>query len=118
MRAGNMGGLKLSKRTVEGLQPGPAPFIAFDVDLKGFGCRVTPTGAKSWLVVDCFRFGGQIPASRRGGFERLGTDAAEMALTAGSVVEDLNAIERIGSGEVSGVVDSFADAFLLQTAEE
>ncbi len=60
--------------------------------------------------MDCFRFGGQIPASRRGVFKRLGTDATEMAVTTGSVVEHFDVIEHVGSGEVSGFVDAFADA--------
>lgn len=69
-------------------------------------------------ALDCFRFGGQVPASRRGGFERLGTDAAEMAVTTGTVVEHFDVVEHIGSGEVAGFVDPFADAFLFQAAEE
>ncbi len=41
------------------------------------------------------------PASHRGGFER-------------SVVEDIDIIEDVGSGEVSGFVDVFSDALHLQ----
>ena len=55
----------------------------------------------------------KIPASCRGAFERLGTDAAQMAVTAGSVVEHLNVIEDVGSGQISGFVDAFADTFLF-----
>lgn len=64
--------------------------------------------------MDCPRFGRHFPASRRGGFERLGTDAANMTMAAGSVVEDLDIIEDVGAGEVSGFIDTFSNAFLLQ----
>ena len=54
------------------------------------------------MPVDCPRFSRQFPASRRGGFERLGTDAADMAVAAGSVVEDLDIFEDdVGSSKVN-----------------
>lgn len=62
-----------------------------------------------WTALVCRHF----PASRCGGFERLGTDAANMTVAAGSVVEGLDVIEDIGSGEVSGFVDAFPNALLL-----
>ena len=68
--------------------------------------------------LDCSRFGRHFPASRRGGFERLGTDAANMAVAAGSVVEDLDIVENVGSGEVAGFVDALLNALLLQAGEE
>jgi hypothetical protein len=42
--------VKLSKRTVDNLVPGVKAYIAFDAALKGFGVRVLPTGAKSWII--------------------------------------------------------------------
>jgi len=65
--------------------------------------------------MDCTRNGRQLPASRCGAFERLGTDAAEMGVAACPVVEDLDVIEDVGSSEVSGFVDVFSDAPFLQT---
>src|SRR6266496_5699821 len=41
---------KLSKRTVDALKPGDNSFIAYDTSLKGFGVRVLPSGAKSWVI--------------------------------------------------------------------
>ena len=70
------------------------------------------------LSLDCTRLGRQFPASRRGAFKRLGTDAAEMAVATGSVVEHLDIVEDIGSGEIARFVDAFPDALLLQAAEE
>jgi integrase len=42
--------VKLSKRTVDALKPAINSFIAFDATLKGFGVRVLPSGAKSWVI--------------------------------------------------------------------
>ena len=35
-----------------------------------------------------------------------------------SVIEDLDVIEDIGTGELTGFVDAFADSFLFQATEE
>ena len=39
----------LSKRLVEGLKPKDKPYIGWDSALKGFGCKVHPTGRKVYL---------------------------------------------------------------------
>ncbi len=44
--------LKLTKKSVDGLEPGPRPYIVRDAELKGFAVRVGTTG-KSWAV--CYR---------------------------------------------------------------
>ena len=42
--------VNLTATTVAQLQPDSRIYIARDQKLKGFGCRVTPSGAKSWIV--------------------------------------------------------------------
>jgi len=42
--------LKLTRRNVSGLQPAPKPVTYYDVDLKGFGLKIMPSGARSWIV--------------------------------------------------------------------
>ena len=42
--------LTLTKRTVDSLQPEGKPWIAWDDKLTGFGVRVHPTGARSYVV--------------------------------------------------------------------
>jgi integrase len=45
-----MAGVRLSRRTVAALQPKDARYSVFDADLPGFGVRVFPSGAMSWIV--------------------------------------------------------------------
>ena len=42
--------LTLTKRAVDSLEPADKPWIAWDDKLTGFGCRVQPTGTKSFIV--------------------------------------------------------------------
>ena len=42
--------LTLTKRTVDALEPKDQPWIAWDDKLIGFGCRVQPSGTKSFIV--------------------------------------------------------------------
>jgi integrase len=57
--------VKLSKRTVDALMPGAKSYIAFDSSLKGFGVRVLPTGAKSWIIEYRPGGGGRAVGKRR-----------------------------------------------------
>lgn len=41
---------KLTKSVVDGLEPFDKPYIAYDIELKGFGVRVTSAGGKTWQV--------------------------------------------------------------------
>jgi hypothetical protein len=70
---------KLSKRTVDALPTRTAVYIAYDASLAGFGCRVTPTGAKSWVVEYRPHFGGRRTAKKRitfGATSAITADAA------------------------------------------
>ena len=42
--------LTITKRAVDALKPADKPWIAWDDKLTGFGVRVHPTGAKSFIV--------------------------------------------------------------------
>jgi len=42
--------VKLTKRTVEAQSPGQKDTILWDTDLKGFGCKVTPSGRRSYFL--------------------------------------------------------------------
>ncbi len=56
----------------------------------------------------------QILSSRRGLFEGLRTDAAEVTVAPGPVVEHFNVIEDIRPGQIPGFVYSLPDAFFFQ----
>jgi hypothetical protein len=41
---------KLTKRSVEALEPGRADVLAWDTEMPGFGLRVTPAGVRSYVL--------------------------------------------------------------------
>jgi hypothetical protein len=41
--------VKLTKRVVDGSQPGDSRYTIFDSSIPGFGLRVYPSGEKSWV---------------------------------------------------------------------
>jgi integrase len=41
---------RISKRAMDSFRPAAKPYIVFDQDLTGFGLRVMPSGAKTWIV--------------------------------------------------------------------
>jgi len=54
---------KISKRTVDSIEPASKVQFLWDNDLKGFGVKVTPAGAISYLLQ--FRMGGREAKTRR-----------------------------------------------------
>ena len=71
--------LTLTKRTVEGLQPADKPWIAWDDRLIGFGVRVQPSGAKSFILNYRIGSGGRKARNRRIAIGRCGRLAPEEA---------------------------------------
>ena len=57
--------LTLTRRTVQDLQPADKPWIAWDDRLVGFGVRVQPSGAKSFIVNYRIGSGGRKARNRR-----------------------------------------------------
>src|SRR5262249_20829170 len=47
----SMADRRITKRVVDGLKPGGTEFAVWDSKLPGFGVRVRPTGAMSYVVV-------------------------------------------------------------------
>jgi integrase len=56
---------KLTKKTVDALPIRDRVYIAYDSVLPGFGCRVTPNGARSWIVEYRPHGGGRSVGKRR-----------------------------------------------------
>ena len=71
--------LTLTKRTVDALEPEDKAWIAWDDRLVGFGCRVQPSGTKSFIVNYRSGDGGRRAPNKRvviGRFGRVGPDEA------------------------------------------
>ena len=71
--------LTLTKRTVEALEPADTPWIAWDDKLVGFGCRVQPSGTKSFVINYRAGEGGRNAPNKRvvvGRFGRVTPDQA------------------------------------------
>ncbi len=60
-----MARVRLTKRIVDAAEARPARYTIFDDDLKGFGLRVFPSGAKSWIVEYRTNGGGRAVAKKR-----------------------------------------------------
>lgn len=44
------GAVRITKRTVDSAQPQAKPYRLWDSDLSGFGLKVTPAGAKTYIA--------------------------------------------------------------------
>ena len=71
--------LTLTKRTVDALKPAEKPWIAWDDKLTGFGVRVQPTGAKSFIVNYRVGEGGRKAPNKRVVIGRYGRVTPERA---------------------------------------
>ena len=71
--------LTLTKRAVEAMQPTDKPWIAWDNRLTGFGIKVHPTGAKSFIVNYRAGDGGRKAPNRRVVLGRYGRMSLEQA---------------------------------------
>ena len=63
-------------------------------------------------------YSGHLAPSNLGGFERLGTDTAEMAVSPFAIVEHLYVVEDIRAGQLTRAVDAFLHPLLFQGDEE
>jgi integrase len=71
---------RLTKRVVDGFKPnGARTFIAFDAEIKGFGCRVSPSGIKTFVLEYRPGAGGRGVAKRRLILGRYGAMSVEQA---------------------------------------
>ena len=89
-----MGTSRLTKTAAVELTPRAATFIEWDVDLPGFGLRVTANGSKSWIVEYRAGGGGRRAPSRR---MTLGSIATLSADKARGAAKDILASVRLGA---------------------
>ena len=86
--------LSLTKRTVEALEPTATSWIAWDDKLTGFGCRVQPSGLKSFIVNYRPGDGGRKAPNKRVVIGRYGRIAPDRARR---LAQDL--LGRVARGE-------------------
>lgn len=70
---------KLTKRHIDGLKPATKPYRHYDVELKGFGVLVLPSGIKSYIVEYRPDGGGRNVAKKRMTLGRVGELTPEQA---------------------------------------
>jgi Arm DNA-binding domain len=110
---------KLTKRTVDALEPRNKPFIVFDADVKGFGLRIMQTGSKTFILEYRPGAGGRGVAKKRLTLGRYGgaltcEQARKAAVTAlatirlGSDPQAEKSRQR-ASLTVSGLIDAFLE---------
>ena len=70
---------KITKRTVDSATPTDKTFVLYDTDLAGFGLRVTPNGAKSFIAEYRLRGAGRMGAKKRVTLGRYGVLTVDQA---------------------------------------
>jgi integrase len=114
--------IKISRSTVAGLTAVEKPTVYYDSDLKGFGLKVLPSGARSWVVEYRPGISGRGTAKRR---VVLGQPPLVTPEKARQLAKDILAEARVGADPASqrandraGVtVAELADAFLVEHVE-
>jgi hypothetical protein len=117
-----MPGTRITKRAVDGLEAGAAERFVWDADLPGFGVRVRPSGAKSYVVQ--YRAGsGRGAATRRvtlGAVGKLTTGEARALArrTLGAVANGADPAADRAAERASLTVAQLAEAFLKEHADK
>lgn len=112
---------KLTKRNVDAIIPGARIAIYYDSELRGFGLKVTPSGAKSWCVEYRPGSGGRGVAKRRlvlGSINTLTPDQARTAarnILAAVALGDDPGASRSRAREMPTFRD-FAERYLTEEA--
>jgi hypothetical protein len=97
---------RLTQQVVERLEPKAAEYVEWCPKLRGFGCRVRPTGHKSFLAM--YRVGGRSAKSRKvtiGTYGKITTEEARKAaskILACPASAPMRQIQRIEEGMISG----------------
>lgn len=111
---------RITKRTVDALKPSDRDFVKWDGELKGFGVRVRPSGAKSFIAF--YRTGGRKSPQRKvtiGGVGKIevekAREAARKILARAELGQDHAAEKAIARAEKT--VSELCDLYLLEGCE-
>jgi hypothetical protein len=109
---------RLTKRLVDGLEPGGREYFRWDPEMAGFGLRVQPSGAKSYVVK--YRAGtGRTAPTRRvtiGSVRKLTPDQARIAAKKmlGAVAQGADPATERAAEKRSATLRELADLFLTE----
>lgn len=114
--------LKISRSTVAGLPAVSKSTVFYDTELKGFGIKLLPSGARSWIVEYRPGISGRGTAKRR---VVLGQPPLVTPEKARQLAKDILAEARVGADPASKRADEragvtvaeLADAFMLEHVE-
>jgi integrase len=121
-RGAAMADLRITKRVVDGLKPKAKEFAVWDSKLPGFGVRVRPTGAMSYVVV--YRAGsGRGAPVRRYTIANVGKATPEAARTRAKVILGAVAHGHDPAGEKATergtlTISELADRFMSEHVEQ
>lgn len=104
---------RLTKREVDKTEPRAARYTIFDDEVNGFGLRVFPSGAKSWIIEYRPDGGGRRTAKRRLTLGRVGTLTPDEARRAARIVL---AKVRTGDDPARGKADMRKAATVAEVA--
>lgn len=108
--------LKLTRRNAAGLLPTAKPVTYFDTELKGFGLRIMPSGARSWILEYRPGAGGRGVAKKRiriGGDELTPEAAREIAAdTLADIRKGSDPAAERRTERAAETVDEIARAYL------
>jgi integrase len=113
---------RITKRVVDGLKPGATEFAVWDSKLPGFGVRVRPTGAMSYVVV--YRAGsGRGAPVRRYTIAKVGKTAPEAArrrakAILGAVAHGLDPAGEKATERGTLTISGLADRFMAEHVEQ
>jgi integrase len=113
---------RITKRVVDGLKPQASEFAVWDSKLPGFGVRVRPTGAMSYVVV--YRAGsGRGAPVRRYTIAKVGKATPEAARTRAKAILGAVAHGRDPAGEKAAergtlTISGLADRFMSEHVEQ
>lgn len=109
----------ITKQSVDALQAGPKDVFLWDDEFKGFGVRVTPMGAKSYVLQ--YRMGGRETPSRRATIGRHGSpwtpvtarkEAERLSILVHQGVDPVQADHERRRQAVDLAFESYVEAFV------
>ncbi|MCW5693077.1 MAG: tyrosine-type recombinase/integrase [Pseudolabrys sp.] len=105
---------RLTKSLVDALEPGSKTKLTYDGELAGFGVRVTPAGAKSWIVEYRAGGGGRTAPKRRMTLGSVKTITADQARR---TAKDILARARLGEDPAAELAEDRRAATVADLSE-